>query len=148
MFSFLQICCPNNAVNPPKCDPKVPKCDYNDYDEESESFGYKCCGFINDEIRELDEFWYGTCQNGTVCTSAVQCGIKGIYILFGKFSSVQAPRHCNGILLPKLFWPTVRKNCSSVREKLLKFEAEGWEFANFLRSLEFIQTVRNQTNFW
>ena len=37
----------------------------------------------------------------------------------------------NGILLPKLFWPTVRKNCSSDREKLLKFEAEGWEFAKF-----------------
>ena len=36
-----------------------------------------------------------------------------------------------GILLPKLFWPTVRKNCSSDREKLLKFEAEGWEFQNF-----------------
>ena len=35
----------------------------------------------------------------------------------------------NGILLSKLFWPTVRKNCSSDREKLLKFEAEGWEFA-------------------
>ena len=31
----------------------------------------------------------------------------------------------NGILLPKLFWPTVRKNCSSDREKLLKFEAKG-----------------------
>ena len=30
-----------------------------------------------------------------------------------------------GILLQKLFWPTVRKNCSSDREKLLKFEAEG-----------------------
>ena len=30
----------------------------------------------------------------------------------------------NGILLPKLFWPTVRKNCSRDREKLLKFEAE------------------------
>ena len=28
----------------------------------------------------------------------------------------------NGILLSKLFWPTVRRNCSSVREKLLKFE--------------------------
>ena len=42
----------------------------------------------------------------------------------------------NGILLPKLFWPTVRKNCSTVREKLLKFEAEGREFAKFLRSLE------------
>ena len=53
------------------------------------------------------------------------------------------------ILLPKLFWPTVRKNCSSDREKLLKFEAEGREFAKFLRSLEqFIQTVNRQKNFW
>ena len=55
----------------------------------------------------------------------------------------------NGILLPKLFWTTVRKNCSSDREKLLKFEAEGWEFAKFLSSLEqFIQTVKGQNNFW
>ena len=39
--------------------------------------------------------------------------------------------------------PTVRKNCSSDREKLLKFEAEGPEFAKCLRSLEqFIQTVK------
>ena len=49
----------------------------------------------------------------------------------------------HGILLPKFFWPTVRKNCSSDREKLLKFEAEGWEFANFLGSLEqFIQPMK------
>ena len=55
----------------------------------------------------------------------------------------------NGILLPKMFWPTVRKNCSSDREKLLKFEAEGWEFAKLLRSLEqFIQTVKGQNNIW
>ena len=55
----------------------------------------------------------------------------------------------NGILLPKLFWCTVRKNCSSDWEKLLKFEVEGQEFATFLRSLEhFIQTVKNQNNFW
>ena len=54
-----------------------------------------------------------------------------------------------GILLPKLFWPTLRKNCSSDWEKLLKFEAEGWEFAKFLRSLEqFVQTVKGQNNFW
>ena len=33
-----------------------------------------------------------------------------------------------GILLPKLFGPTVRKNCSSDREKNLEFEAEGREF--------------------
>ena len=53
----------------------------------------------------------------------------------------------NGILLPKLFLPTVSKNCSSDREKLLKFEAEGREFAKFLRSLEqFIQIGQN--NFW
>ena len=47
-----------------------------------------------------------------------------------------------GIYLPILFWPTMRKDCSSEREKLLKFEAEGPEFAKLLRSLEqFIQTV-------
>ena len=43
----------------------------------------------------------------------------------------------------------MRKNCSSEREKLLKFEAEGREFAEFLRYLEqFIQTVKGQNNFW
>ena len=41
-----------------------------------------------------------------------------------------------GILLPKLFWPTVRKKSSSDRENFLKFEAESQEFAKFLRSLE------------
>ena len=51
-------------------------------------------------------------------------------------------------MLPKLFWPSVEKNCSIDREKLLKFEAEGREFAKFLRSLEqFIQTVESQKNF-
>ena len=54
-----------------------------------------------------------------------------------------------GILLSKLFWPTVRKNYSSVREKLLKFEAECREFAKFMRSLkQFIQTVKGQNIFW
>ena len=43
----------------------------------------------------------------------------------------------------------MRKNCSSGQEKLLKFEAEGREFAECLRSLEqFIQTVKGQNNFW
>ena len=42
-------------------------------------------------------------------------------------------RHRNGILFPKLFSPTVRKKCSSHREKLLNFETEGREFATFLR---------------
>ena len=35
------------------------------------------------------------------------------------------------------------------RKKLLKFEADGREFAKCLRSLEqFIQTVKGQNNFW
>ena len=55
----------------------------------------------------------------------------------------------NGILLSKLFLPTVRRNCSSDWEKVLKCEAEGPEFAKNLRSLEqFIQTVKGQNNFW
>ena len=54
-----------------------------------------------------------------------------------------------GILLPKLFWPTVRKNCSSDREKKLKFEAEGREIANILRSLEqFVQTVHSGRSYY
>jgi hypothetical protein len=53
----------------------------------------------------------------------------------------------NGILFPKLFLPTARKKCFSDWEKLLKFEAKGWEFAKFLRSPEqFIPTVKGQTN--
>ena len=55
----------------------------------------------------------------------------------------------NGILLPKLFWPTVRKNSSSDWEKVLKFEAGGQEFGKILRSLEqFLQTVKGLNNFW
>ena len=40
-----------------------------------------------------------------------------------------------GILLPKLFWPIVRKKISNDQENVLKFEAEGREFAKILRSL-------------
>ena len=41
----------------------------------------------------------------------------------------------------------MRKNCSSNREKKMKFEAEDQEFAKFLRALEqFIQTVKGQNN--
>ena len=55
----------------------------------------------------------------------------------------------NGILLPKLGWSTVRKDCSSDWEKLLKFEAEGPEFANFLRLLDqFIERVKGNNIFW
>ena len=43
----------------------------------------------------------------------------------------------------------MRKKCSTDREKLLEFEAEGREFEKYLRSLEeFIQTVNGQDNCW
>ena len=55
----------------------------------------------------------------------------------------------NDILLSKLFWFTVRRNCSSDWEKNLKFEAEGREFAKLLRSLkQFYQTVKGHKFFW
>jgi hypothetical protein len=42
----------------------------------------------------------------------------------------------------------VRKKCSSDREKLLKFEREGQEFAKILRLLEqFIQTAESSEQF-
>ena len=44
----------------------------------------------------------------------------------------------NSILLPKLFRPTVRKNCFCDREKLLKFEAKGREFQN---KIEITRTI-------
>ena len=41
----------------------------------------------------------------------------------------------------------MRKNCSSDWEKLLKFEAEDWEFAYNLRSVEqLILTVKDQVS--
>ena len=39
----------------------------------------------------------------------------------------------------------MRKNCSSDQEKLLKIEAEGCEFANFLRSLKQIYLNRERS---
>jgi hypothetical protein len=41
----------------------------------------------------------------------------------------------------------VRKNCSSDREKLLEFEAEGQEFAKNFRSLEQFFLTVGQNNF-
>jgi hypothetical protein len=58
--------------------------------------------------------------------------------------------HWNDILLAKLFRPILRKNCSSDREKLLKFEAEVENLQKKkLGSLDkLVQTVKDQNNFW
>ena len=66
-----------------------------------------------------------------------------------KIRAYGAAHRLNVILLPKFFWPTERKNWACDREKLLKYETEGQEFAKFLGSLQqFIQTVKGQNNFW
>ena len=76
--------------------------------------------------------WNHTVQNGASTEHKDHIGMPSILV-----------RLINGILLPKLLWPTVRKNCSSDREKPLKFKVGGREFANILRSLEqFVLTVK------
>ena len=45
-----------------------------------------------------------------------------------------------------LFWPTVKKKCSSNQEKLLKFKGEGWEC--LISFEQFDRTVKGQNNFW
>ena len=57
---------------------------------------------------------------------------RGIYRLPDCLFFETQVRCSNGILLPKLSWPTERKNFSSDLEKLLKFEAEGREFARWI----------------
>jgi hypothetical protein len=44
----------------------------------------------------------------------------------------------NGILLPKLFWPTVRKKCSSNRERTL--EIRGWR-PRICKTFEITRTI-------
>ena len=55
-----------------------------------------------------------------------------------------------GILLPKLFWPTMRKKCSSDREKLLKFMAEGQEFSKGDQQSEIFKALKMRASysFW
>ena len=64
----------------------------------------------------------------TICLNMVIWVVK--FPREGKIDMFVQNKHNrrHGILLPKLFLPTVRKNCSSDREKLLKFKAEGREF--------------------
>ena len=57
----------------------------------------------------------------------------------------QETKNGNGILLPKLFWPTLKKKGSRDWENF-EFEAEDKEFAKLLRSLG--QFVKVQNNLW
>ena len=58
------------------------------------------------------------------------------------------PNMCCWYFVTKIVLTYCEKNCSSDREKLLKFEVEGREFAKILRSLEqFIQIRESSEEF-
>ena len=75
---------------------------------------------------------FETFQNKKLLFLMSKFSVLPIGIIIAVFDGIKR----NSIFLPKLFWSTVRKNCSSDQEKRL-------------RSLEqFIQTVKGQNNFW
>ena len=66
-----------------------------------------------------------------------------------KFQCLKVNNFQKWYFVTKIVLTYREKKLSYGRNKLLKFEAEGWEFAKCLRSLEqFIQTVKSQKNFW
>ena len=94
--------------------------------------------------RDMTEKIYSIPQNAKLSTLFnnmfchrldLDCGVRQfkyqkLFFYYGKNVCFLSPMVYFAILrnlLPKLFWPIVRKNCSSDREKLLKFEAEGRE---------------------
>ena len=73
-------------------------------------------GVLQNRVNVSDQSIFG-CKFSVYCILH-ECSLNVLY----KVRSIDEWDK-NGILLPKLFWPTMRKNCSSDRE-------------NFLRSLE------------
>ena len=79
-------------------------------------------------------------EKGTLCVIIMNWMVKGFqhnfdqsahFLLIHFILYLKAPKNSELVLiskerylLPKLFYPTVRKNCSSDREK--KFEIQGW----------------------
>ena len=68
-------------------------------------------------IKTESEIWFLSKFNSNFS----QRNEANVKYLFTFFSNLELYFR-NGILLPKLFWSTMRKNCSSDREKLLKFK--------------------------
>ena len=106
--------------------------------------------FIASPFSYMDDLWYDFSGHIYKYFLGLEIFTNQIdrYFPFFLFEKILLQKN-NGFLLPKLFWPTVRKNCSSDREILLKFKAEGQEFLKILRPLEqFIQTVKGQNSVW
>ena len=92
------------------------------------------------------------------CLDFVGCNMQCILHLSQHFLYPRATSHSFSLTLFIYQWYFVtkivltyceKKKCSSDPEKLLKFVAEGREFAKILRSLEqFVRTVKGQNNFW
>ena len=83
-------------------------------------------------VQSFDPYWMKTLLS--LGSYIVEENRKGMIFCYQNFSDLLTVR---------------KKKCSSDREKLLKFEAEGREFAKVLTSLEqFVWTVKGQNNFW
>ena len=62
---------------------------------------------------------------------ATLCNMTNYTLKYVFFVLILVLRRKGPNTLSKLPWPIVRKICSIDQEKLLKFEAEGTEFAKF-----------------
>ena len=93
-----------------------------------------CSKLTDHSTNSFSHFLYQRTSHFNLVEAALQYWLLQHEIEYG---NIYIKQHCKNskhehwtqfsivILLPKLFWPTVRKNCSSDQEKILKFEAEG-----------------------
>ena len=89
--------------------------------------------FLYLEFLFLDKWWFHQFWNPNL-QNVLQIFVLISFSTRLKLAIIRRQNMCNklvwnGILLPKLFWPTVRKKCSRDLENLLKFEVEGQVFA-------------------
>ena len=76
----------------------------------------------NENLQKMNQNWNDSVFLVPSLGSVAKQGIRKL--AFSQELDLATQHERNGILLPKLFWRTVRKKCSNDREKLLKFW--GW----------------------
>ena len=87
--------------------------------------------------------------NGTLVNNLMNLGRNQSFSIWKRVEVKAIIVYIIGILYTKIVLTYCEKKLFWQSIKVLKFEAEGQEFAQFLRSLEqFIQTVKGQNNFW
>ena len=89
-------------------------------------------------IRSSTRIFYLFCFGFLSLPSSLFCSPELLCLIFFSYCHIYSKeKKLHFVLFWRLFWPAIRKNCSSHRENLrCKFEAEGRDFSKFLRSLE------------